>query len=96
MAKHWQCIGNTIQCNALVTIGKSLVEINMWQLWSSRIYECTGKRLAVIGNEHFTNRYQYIITLVACASVYNQSNSKIEFFSTDTFKDISCYNVESW
>ena len=33
------------------------------------MFKCIGKRLAVIGNQYFTNRYQYIITLVA--SVYN-------------------------
>ena len=33
------------------------------------MFKCIGKRLTVIGNQYFTNRYQYIITLVAC--VYN-------------------------
>ena len=27
------------------------------------MFKCIGIRLAVIGNQYFTNRYQYIITL---------------------------------
>ena len=88
-------------------IGKSItmVEINMWKLWPSKIYKCIGKRLAVIDNQYFTNCYQYIITWVACVTIfnwfykwsaYNESNSKVEFFLTETFKEISCYNAESW
>ena len=68
MEKHWQNIGN--RNNALVTIGKSLVERNTWKLWSAKIFKCIGKRLAVIGNQHFTNRYQYIITLVASVIIF--------------------------
>ena len=60
---HWQNTGN--KPNALLTICKSLVEINMWKLWPAKIYKCIGKRLAVIGNQYFTNLYQYIITLKA-------------------------------
>ena len=102
LVKYWQNVGN--RYNALVTIGKSLVEINMWVLWTSKIYKCICERLAVIGNQYFTNCEQYVITLVACIiiswlilylSVYNQSNSKREFFLTETSKEISCYNVES-
>ena len=33
------------------------------------MFKCIGKRLAVIGNQYFTNCYQYIITLVAW--IYN-------------------------
>ena len=36
----------------------------------SAVYECIGKRLAVIGNQCFTNRYEYIITLAACAIIF--------------------------
>ena len=86
MAKHRQMMGN--KNNALVRIGKSLVESNIWRLWPAKMFQCIGKRLAVIGNQYFTNGYQYIITLVACVmidwlckwSVCNKSNSKREFF----------------
>ena len=63
MAKHWQIIGN--RNNALVTIGKSLVESNIWKLWPTKMFKCIDKRLAAIDNQYFTNRYQHIITLVA-------------------------------
>ena len=34
------------------------------------MFKCIGKRLAVIGNQYFTNRYQYIITLVASVIIF--------------------------
>ena len=68
LAKYWQNIGNMY--NALVTIGKSLLEINMWKFWPSKIYKCIGKRLVVIGNQYFANCYQYTITLVACIIIF--------------------------
>ena len=44
------------------TIGKNKYYILHWQN--------IGKTLAVIGNQYFTNRYQYIITLVACVIIF--------------------------
>ena len=65
---QWQNIGNKV--NALVTIGKSLVESNIWKLWPAKMFKYIGKRLAVIGNKYFTNHYQYLITLVACVIIF--------------------------
>ena len=42
----------------------------MWKLWPVKICKYIGKRLAVIGNQYVANRYQYIITLVACVIVF--------------------------
>ena len=57
------------------------------KIMPAKIYKCIiGKSLAMIGNQYFANRYQYMIILVACAiwfckwGVYNKSNSKTEFF----------------
>ena len=47
---HWQNIGN--RYNALVTIHKLLLKINMPELWLGKIYKCFGKGLAVIGNQY--------------------------------------------
>ena len=60
LAKYWQNIGNRYSVS--ITTGKSLVD--------TKIYECIGKRLAVIDNKYFTNRYQYIITLLACVIIF--------------------------
>ena len=67
MAKHWQNTDNG--SNALVAISKSLAESNIWKLCRAKIFKCIDKRLAVIGNQYFTNRYQYIITSVACVII---------------------------
>ena len=45
LAKYWQSIGN--RYNTLVTIGKSLVEINMWKFYLPKKYKCIGIRLAI-------------------------------------------------
>ena len=68
MAKHGQNIGN--RNNSLSVIGESLAERNIWKLWAAKMFKCIGKRLAVIGNQYFTNRYQYIITLVASVIIF--------------------------
>ena len=61
---QWQNIGN--RNHALITTnGKSMVESNIWKLWPAKIFKCIGKRLALIGNQYVTNRYQYRITIVA-------------------------------
>ena len=59
---HWQNSGN--RNNALVSNGKSLVKSNICKLWPAKIFKCIGKRLAVIGNQYFASRYQYIINFV--------------------------------
>ena len=41
------------------------------------MYKCIGKRLAVIGNQYFTNRYQYIITLVICNYILTDFVSEV-------------------
>ena len=48
------------------------------------MFKCIGKRLAVIGNQYFTNRYQYIITLVAW--IYN-------YFLTDFVSEVFIIKV---
>ena len=55
IAKHGQNIGN--KSNAMLTIGKSLVERNTWKSWPAKMFKCIGKRLAVICNQYFTNHY---------------------------------------
>ena len=64
MNKILENIGNRYY--EFVTIEKSLIKINMQQLWASKIYEYIGKRLAVNGNHYFTNRYRYRHTYVSC------------------------------
>ena len=65
---QWQNIGN--RNNALVTISKSMVENNIWKLWPAKMFKCIGKELVLIGNQYFTNRYQYIITIVAYVIIF--------------------------
>ena len=55
IARHGQNIGN--KNNASLTIGKSLVERNIWKSWPAKMFKWVGKRLAVIGNQYFTNHY---------------------------------------
>ena len=58
---HWQNIGSRYY--TLVTVDKSLVEVNMCKLLRSKIYKCFGKTLSVIDNEYLTNQHLYIIPL---------------------------------
>ena len=34
------------------------------------MFKCIGKRLALIGNQYFTSRYQYMITIVAYVIIF--------------------------
>ena len=55
IARQGQNIGN--KNNALLTIGTSLVERNILKSWPAKMFKCVGKRLAMIGNQYFTNHY---------------------------------------
>ena len=52
---QWQNIGNRNKSS--LTIGKLLVERNIWKLWPAKIFKCIGRRLVVIGKQYFTNVY---------------------------------------
>ena len=65
---HWQNIGNRYY--TLVTINKSLVEVNMCKLLRSKIYKCFGRTLPVIDNQYLTNQYLYIIPLCCLCHVF--------------------------
>ena len=86
---HWQNIGNRYY--TLVTVNKSLVEVNMCKLLRSKIYKCFGRTLPVIDNQYLTNQYLYIIPLCCLCHVFF-----IDFVSRVFSNNSNRKGIPSW
>ena len=76
--------------NALITLGKSLVEINMWKLWPSKIYSYIGKKISSLWQSRV---YQSLLihNYISCLCNYFLTDFASEVFMNKV--TVSCYNV---